>query len=260
MVAGACTFAAERNFRAAALFERMESVPGGRAQPAVGAFWWIGGGDPGSGSPLSLRAGCERRHPAAERPLERECHGDRHVIAIPTGRDLDPQRTLSEALRALGSPVDEFDRQRFLQRMVLVPDGSPLPFRPDVELIDTPPDITTAVEGLERADAVIVPAQPELLAVIALRDMLTFLRDTASRRPHLRILGVLPTAVNTRWEVSRRFLKEIEELADDFRVPVLPPVPESRHVQTFSLRGHLWRPAAERVLAAMAESRAADAR
>jgi hypothetical protein len=101
-------------------------------------------------------------------------------------RDLDPQRTLSEALRALGAPVDEFDRQPFLRRMVLVPDGSPLPYRPDIELIDTPPDITKAVEGLERADALIVPAQPELLAVIALRDMLTFLRDTADRRPHLK--------------------------------------------------------------------------
>ncbi len=167
-------------------------------------------------------------------------------------RDLDPQRTLSEALRALGSPVDEFGRQAFLRRMVLVPDGSPLPYRPDVELIDTPPDITTAVEGLERADAVIVPAQPELLAVIALRDMLTFLRDTASRRPSLRILGVLPTAVNPRWEISRRFLREIEALAADFNVPVLPPVPESRHVQTFSLRGHLWRPTAERIIATMA--------
>jgi chromosome partitioning protein len=172
-------------------------------------------------------------------------------------RDLDPQRTLSEALRALGSPVDEFDRQPFLRRMVLVPDGSPLPFRPDVELIDTPPDITTAVEGLERADALIVPAQPELLAVIALRDMLTFLRETAGRRPHLRMLGVLPTAVNPRWEISRRFLREIEGLAADFDVPVLPPIPESRHVQTFSLRGHLWRPIAERILAAMAETRGA---
>src|SRR5437879_4004452 len=29
-------------------------------------------------------------------------------------RDLDPQKTLSEALRALGAPVDEFDRQPFL--------------------------------------------------------------------------------------------------------------------------------------------------
>jgi chromosome partitioning protein len=169
-------------------------------------------------------------------------------------RDLDPQRTLSEALRALGAPVDEFDRQPFLRRMVLVPDGSPLPFRPDIELIDTPPDITTAVEGLERADALIVPAQPELLAVIALRDMLTFLRDTAERRPHVRMLGVLPTAVNSRWEISRRFLREIEDLAADFGVPVLPAVPESRHVQTFSLRGHLWRPTAERVLAAMVEA------
>jgi chromosome partitioning protein len=169
-------------------------------------------------------------------------------------RDLDPQRTLSEALRALGAPVDEFDRQPFLRHMVLVPDGSPLPYRPDVELIDTPPDITTAVEGLERADALIVPAQPELLAVIALRDMLTFLRDTADRRPHVRMLGVLPTAVNARWEISRRFLREIEDLAADFGVPVLPAVPESRHVQTFSLRGHLWRPTAERILAAMVES------
>jgi chromosome partitioning protein len=167
-------------------------------------------------------------------------------------RDLDPQRTLAEALRALGAPIDEFDRQAFLKRMVLVPDGSPLPFRPDVELIDTPPDITKAVEGLDRADALIVPAQPELLAVIALRDMLTFLRDTAARRPHLQILGVLPTAVNTRWEISRRFMGEIEDLARDVGVPVLPAVPESRHVQTFSLRGHLWRPTAERILAAMA--------
>jgi chromosome partitioning protein len=169
-------------------------------------------------------------------------------------RDLDPQKTLSEALRVLGAPLDEFDRQSFLRRMVLVPDGSPLPYRPDVELIDTPPDITTAVEGLERADALIVPAQPELLAVIALRDMLTFLRDTANRRPHITMLGVLPTAVNSRWKISRRFLREIEDLAADFGVPVLPAVPESRHVQTFSLRGHLWRPTAERVLAAMSEA------
>jgi chromosome partitioning protein len=168
-------------------------------------------------------------------------------------RDLDPQRTLAEALRALGSPIDEFDRQPFLKRMVLVPDGSPLPFRPDVELIDTPPDITKAIEGLDRADALIVPAQPELLAVIALRDMLTFLRDTSARRPHMRVLGVLPTAVNTRWEISRRFMREIEDLGRDFGVPILPAVPESRHVQTFSLRGHLWRPTAVRILEAMAE-------
>ena len=89
--------------------------------------------------------------------------------------------------------------------------------------------------------------------MIALRDMLTFLRDTADRRPHLRVLGVLPTAVNARWDISRRFLREIEALASDFDVPVLPPVPETRHVQMFSLRGHLWRPTAERVLAAMAD-------
>jgi cellulose biosynthesis protein BcsQ len=143
--------------------------------------------------------------------------------------------------------------------MVLVPDGSPLPYLPDIELIDTPPDITKAVEGLERADAVIVPAQPELLAVIALRDMLTFLRDTSDRRPQLKVLGVLPTAVNSRWDISRRFLAEIDALASDFNVAVLPPVPESRHVQTFSLRGHLWRPAAERVVAAMSQREASRA-
>ncbi len=170
-------------------------------------------------------------------------------------RDLDPQHTLSEALRVLGGPVDEFGRVPFLRRLVLVPDGSPLPFLPDVELIDTPPDITTAVEGLDRADGLIVPVQPELLAVIALRDMLTFLRETAHRRPHLRILGVLPTGVNPRWEISRRFLREIDDLTADFGVPVLPAVPESRHVQTFSMRGHLWRPVAERVLVAMVEAR-----
>jgi chromosome partitioning protein len=175
-------------------------------------------------------------------------------------RDLDPQRTLSEALRALGSPIDEFERQPFLKNLVLVPEGSPLPFRPDIELIDTPPDITTAVDGLERANAVIIPAQPELLAVIALRDMLTFLRDTATRRPHLTILGVLPTAVNPRWEISRRFMGEIEALASDFGVPVLPAIPVSRHVQTFSMRGHLWRQTAERIVESARAQELAHAR
>jgi len=169
-------------------------------------------------------------------------------------RDLDSQRTLTNVLRALGTPMDAYGRMPFLKRMVLVPDGSPLPFRADVEVLDTPPALDDAVAGIRRADGLIVPAQPELVALTALRDMLEFLRDTRrQQQPDLRIIGVLPTRVVGRWDVQRKFLEEIELLAAEYDVPMLTPIPESRHVQTYSTRGRLWRPVAERILEAMAE-------
>jgi len=51
--------------------------------------------------------------------------------------------SLTKILRALGTPEDEFGRFTFLRRVALVPDGAPLPFKPDIELIDTHPRSTT---------------------------------------------------------------------------------------------------------------------
>jgi cellulose biosynthesis protein BcsQ len=41
--------------------------------------------------------------------------------------------------------------------MVLVPDGVPVPFRADFELIDTPPSPDDSIPGIRRADGLIVP-------------------------------------------------------------------------------------------------------
>jgi hypothetical protein len=41
--------------------------------------------------------------------------------------------------------------------VLLVADGAPLLFEPDLELIDTPPALDESVPGILRADALIIP-------------------------------------------------------------------------------------------------------
>jgi cellulose biosynthesis protein BcsQ len=133
-----------------------------------------------------------------------------------------------------------------------VPDGEPLPFTPDVELIDTPPALDDSLPGVARADAVIVPAMPEHQAVRALERMLLVLQQTRPEHPFTRVLGLLPVRVKPRWSEHTAFLQQIELLGERFGHRVLPPIPESRAVLTYSLRGRLWRPVAEAVLADLA--------
>jgi cellulose biosynthesis protein BcsQ len=82
-------------------------------------------------------------------------------------RDLDPQRGLTDIVRDLGGRDGMFSA-----RLALGSDDQPLPFEPDVELIDTPPALDESLPGLNRADAVIIPAVPEHQAVRALERML----------------------------------------------------------------------------------------
>jgi len=63
-------------------------------------------------------------------------------------RDLDAQRSLTKSLRALGTPEDGFGRLTFLRHVALVPDGAPLPFKSDIELIDAPPALADSVPGV----------------------------------------------------------------------------------------------------------------
>ena len=98
-------------------------------------------------------------------------------------RDLDAQRSLTKILRALGTPEDEFGRLTFLRRVALVPDGAPLPFKPDIELIDTPPALDDSVPGILRADALIIPLLTEFQGVLALQDMLEYLAATRDKHP-----------------------------------------------------------------------------
>lgn len=162
-------------------------------------------------------------------------------------RDLDPQQGLRDILRDHGC-----EDGRYSRTIALVADGARLPFRPDVELIDTPPALDDSLPGVARADAIVVPAMPEHQAVRALERMLLVLRDTRQAHPFARVLGILPVRVKPRWPEHAAFLAQIRALAEQFGHPVLPPVPESRAVLTYSLRGRLWRPVAEVILAEMA--------
>ena len=167
-------------------------------------------------------------------------------------RDLDPQQGLRDILRDHGC-----EDGRYSKTIALVPDGEPLPFAPDVELIDTPPALDDSLPGVARADAVIVPAMPEHQAVRALERMLLVLDQTRHGHPFTRVLGLLPVRVKPRWTEHTAFLQQIESLGQRFGHPVLPPIPESRAVLTYSLRGRLWKSVAEVVLADLERHRAA---
>lgn len=159
-------------------------------------------------------------------------------------RDLDPQQGLRDILRDHGC-----EDGRYSKTIALVADGEPLPFIPDVELIDTPPALDDSLPGVARADVVIVPAMPEHQAVRALERMLLVLQQTRHEHPFTRVLGLLPVRVKARWSEHAAFMQQIELLGQRFGHRVLPPIPESRAVLTYSLRGRLWRPVAEAVLA-----------
>lgn len=165
-------------------------------------------------------------------------------------RDLDPQQGLRDILRDHGCEDGRYSRS-----IALVADGERLPFTPDVELIDTPPALDDSLPGVARSDVVIVPAMPEHQAVRALERMLLVLDQTRHEHPFTRVLGILPVRVKSRWSEHTAFLNQIALLGERFGHPVLPVVPESRAVLTYSLRGRLWRPVAEVVLADIEQQR-----
>jgi len=164
-------------------------------------------------------------------------------------RDTDSQQSLTDILDGLGARRDEFGRRHFLKRMVLVPDGAPLPFRADFELIDTPPALDDSLPGIRRADGVIIPMLVEYQGVMALRWMLEYLRATRHLQPSLCVIGVQPTRLFPRRQIQARFMDEVRELCGTYQVPLLHPILEDASVLSFAMRGHLWGPLAERVLA-----------
>jgi hypothetical protein len=78
--------------------------------------------------------------------------------------------------------------------------------------------------------------------------MLEALATNRARYPYLELLGVLPSKVNRRWPEHREALQTIYGIASMQGVPVLPEVPISRFVLSYSNRGHPWRQAATQVL------------
>ena len=164
-------------------------------------------------------------------------------------RDTDSQQSLTDILDGLGARRDEFNRRHFLKRLVLVPEGAPLPFRPDFELIDTPPALDDSLPGIRRADGVIIPMLVEYQGVMALRWMLEYLQATRDLQPKLRVIGVQPTRLFPRRQIQARFMEEVGQLCSTYQVPLLSPIPEDASVLSFAMRGHLWGPLSRRVLA-----------
>lgn len=155
-------------------------------------------------------------------------------------RDTDSQQSLTDILDGLGARRDEFGRRHFLKRLMLVPDGAPLPFRPDFELIDTPPALDDSLPGTRRADGVIIPMLVEYQGVMALRWMLEYLRATRHLQPSLHVIGVQPTRLFPRRQIQARFMGEVRELCSAYDVPLLDPIVEDASVLSFAMRGHLW--------------------
>lgn len=163
-------------------------------------------------------------------------------------RDLDKQRSLTHVFRDLGAHF-EGGVGLLTRRIALVPDGVAPPFRPDIELIDTPPSLDDSLPGVERSDGLIIPALPEHQSLRALEDMFEAIDANTARYPFLQTLGVLPTKVNARWPEHLDALETIRGIGAARGVAVLPPVPVSRFVLSYSNRGRPWRGAAEQVLA-----------
>lgn len=166
-------------------------------------------------------------------------------------RDLDVDNpNLTDAFRDVGARFDESSIGHMSERLALVPDGVPIPFRPDVELIDTPPAKDGSMQGAARADGVVIPAEPELAAGRSLDKMLASIAALRTRHRELQYLGVLPTRVRKRLSDHHRFIEIMRDIAAEYGFPLLEPIPDSRWVRRYSNREHLWRSLAERLVTA----------
>ena len=186
--------------------------------------------------------------------LARELAARGHRVIL---RDTDAQRSLTEVLDGLGAERDDLGRRHFLKRLVLVPDGVPDPFRPDFELIDTPPSLDDSIPGIRRADGLVIPLTLDFQAVNALRWMLEYLRTSRQQYSQQRIIAVQPTRLFPRRQAHHLFLDDVRALCATYNVPLLEPIVEDASVSVFAMRGHLWAPLAERVIAVAREDEAA---
>jgi cellulose biosynthesis protein BcsQ len=176
----------------------------------------------------------------------------RHVTLV----DLDPQKSLWDIAALLGRPDGVFTR-----RLRLTPESGV----PEIEdprryaLVDTPPALDGSLPALNNADYLIIPVIPEAQEVAQLTKFLDMLEATKQKRPFTQILGILPVRYIKHWPEHRAVLEDVHELAAEFALRVLEPVPCSRAVSRYSMAGRLWYQVAEALIAreAGAVSRAA---
>jgi cellulose biosynthesis protein BcsQ len=170
-----------------------------------------------------------------------------HVVC----RDLDLDNpNLTDAFRDVGGRFDDLSVGTLSDRLALVPDGVPIPFEADFELIDTPPAKDGSMQGAVRADGIVIPAEPELPAGRSLDKMLASIAALRTKNRNLQYLGVLPTRVRRRLSDHQRYIDVMGDIAAEYGFPILEPIPDSRWVRRYSNREHLWRGLAARLVEA----------
>jgi cellulose biosynthesis protein BcsQ len=159
--------------------------------------------------------------------------------------DLDPQKSLWDIAGLLGRPDGVFTR-----RLRLAAEGRIPAVRgvASYALVDTPPALDGSLPALNEADYLIIPVIPEAQEVAQLTKFLDMLEATRQRRPFTETLGVLPVRYIKHWPEHRAVLADVHNLASEFGLPVLDPVPCSRAVSRYSMAGRLWYQVAEELL------------
>lgn len=106
----------------------------------------------------------------------------------------------------------------------------PLARRFDFILIDTPPSLSTlTVAGLVAADAVLVPLQPEYLALMQLGEFAELVRKvrTNGLNRRLALRWLLPTMFDARVLHHGEVLEAAKKKAREVGAKVLDPIPRS---------------------------------
>jgi chromosome partitioning protein len=93
-------------------------------------------------------------------------------------------------------------------------------------IVDCPPSLgVLTINALTAADQVLIPLQCETLSHRGVGQLLSTISDIRRlTNPRLRVVGLLPTMYDGRTRHARQVL---EQVGEEFGVPVLPPVPKS---------------------------------
>ena len=93
-------------------------------------------------------------------------------------------------------------------------------------IVDCPPSLgVLTINALTAADQVLIPLQCETLSHRGVGQLLSTISDIRRlTNPRLRVVGLLPTMYDGRTRHARQVL---EQVGEEYGVPVLPPVPKS---------------------------------
>jgi cellulose biosynthesis protein BcsQ len=117
------------------------------------------------------------------------------------------------------------DRERYLGKVL-----APLRRRFDVLLLDTKPDLDLSVTGaLAAATHVLATALTLPQPIYGVVRSLGLVEDLREGVPDLRVIGFLPMAYNARG-LRPAALGSLVEMAEEYGVTCLPPIPYTEHV------------------------------